>query len=586
MQTTIVSPRFQLLRLLALVLAALLLFTACKSKAERVQEQLDLGQKYLTELNYTEAILAFTEAIEIDPESIPAYMGRAEAYRGTEQYEEAKTDYTTVIDKATEQPYTQAEAYLGRGQISELTADEQDALTDYEAAADALERVNLEKITDVTEQMLEVLKIKVYNAVARLSAFFGQDAAAIASYTKAIDSLNRMPDDAAVLDVPAEKVTSYTGRAASNLELEAYEAVLPDYDALIELGEDKISERDTLLAALSLAHSQAEDLGASDVWLEEVEHSDYAESIKMSAMLDTLSQAAALAAENGEDAYDDIRELLSSEEAGQAMRNLLVRGYQLRYYDENGKMLSVYVNETSWPDVHDEENGLVTAEDLAEPANAPIEEELEEISLSPLYVYYGDFEGRSREGEGVWYSLDHGSRDYKARSYDWENDEPVDGFAQQPVRSAAPTPAAPVAPVAPAVSTEPSIRITNITFDKDTYLRGERTHFQVAAEYDCASYESCTLGISMNLVRPDLYDVYELSDYLDDARTLTTLPADRYEVTASGSGVYQFNVTVTPTQWPNDNFGFMAYIDLGHKRVRSTMHIDAAGNLVKGRAKS
>ena len=572
--------------LATLTLAILLLFTACKSKAKRIQEQLNLGQRYLTELNYTEAILAFTEAIEIDPESIPAYMGRAEAYRGTEQYEEAKTDYTTVIDKATEQPYTQAEAYLGRGEISELTADEQDALTDYEAAADALERVNLEKITDVTEQMLEVLKIKVYNAVARLSAFFGQDAAAVASYTKAIDSLNRMPDDAAVLDVPAEKVTSYTGRAASNLELEAYEAVLPDYDALIELGEDKISERDTLLAALSLAHSQAEDLGASDVWLEEVEHSDYAESIKMSAMLDTLSQAAALAAENGEDAYDDIRELLSSEEAGQAMRNLLARGYQLRYYDENGKMLSVYVNETSWPDVHDEENGLVTAEELAEPVNVPIEEELEEISFSPLYVYYGDFEGRSREGEGVWYILDPGSRDYEARSYDWENDEPVDGFAQQPVRQAAPMPAAPVAPVAPAVSTEPSIRITNITFDKDTYLRGERTHFQVAAEYDCASYESCTLGISMNLVRPDLYDVYELSDYLDDARTLTTLPADRYEITVSGSGVYQFNVTVTPVQWPNDNFGFMAYIDLGHKRVRSTMHIDAAGNLVKGRAKS
>src|SRR5699024_2195994 len=86
------------IRLIALFLMLALLLTACKSKAERVQEQLDLGQKYLTELNYTEAILAFTQAIEIDPESIPAYMGRAEAYRGTEQYEEAKTDYTTVID--------------------------------------------------------------------------------------------------------------------------------------------------------------------------------------------------------------------------------------------------------------------------------------------------------------------------------------------------------------------------------------------------------------------------------------------------------------------------------------------------------
>ena len=572
--------------MMALILAVMIFFTACKSKAERVQEQLDLGQKYLTESNYTEAILAFTKAIEIDPESIPAYMGRAQAYRGTEQYEEAKTDYTTVIDKTEEQPYTQAEAYVGRAEVDELTEDQQGALGDYQSAATVLDKVDLEKITDVTQQMLEALKIKVYNAVARLSAFFGQDVAAVASYTKAIDSLNRMPDDAAVLDVPAEKVTSYNGRAASNLELGAYEAVLPDYDALIELGEDKISERDTLLAALSLAHSQAEDLGASDVWLEEVEHSDYAESIKMSAMLDTFSQAAAFAAENGEDAYDDIRELLNGEEAGQAMRNLLARGYQLRYYDENGKMLSVYVNETSWPDVYEEENGLVTAEDLVEPAAAPTEEELEEISLSPLYVYYGDFEGRSREGEGVWYSLDPGGRDYKARSYDWENDEPVDGFAQQPVRSAAPTPAAPVAPVAPAVSTEPSIRITNITFDKDTYLRGERTHFQVTAEYDCASYESCTLGISMNLVRADLYDVYELSDYLDDARTLTTLPADRYEVTVSGSGVYQFNVTVTPVQWPNDNFGFMAYMNLGHRRLISTMHIDAAGNLVKSRARS
>ena len=109
--------------MMALVLAVMIFFTACKSKAERVQEQLDLGQKYLTESNYTEAILAFTKAIEIDPESIPAYMGRAQAYRGTEQYEEAKTDYTTVIDKTEEQPYTQAEAYVGRAEVDELTEE-------------------------------------------------------------------------------------------------------------------------------------------------------------------------------------------------------------------------------------------------------------------------------------------------------------------------------------------------------------------------------------------------------------------------------------------------------------------------------
>lgn len=586
MQTTAAFSQSKLLRLLTLALAALLLFTACKSKAERVQEQLDLGQRYLTELNYTEAIIAFTEAIEIDPESIPAYMGRAEAYRGTEQYEEAKTDYTSVIDKTAEQPYTQAEAYLGRGEVNELTADDQAALADYQTAAEVLEAADSENITDVTQQMVEALKIRIYNAYGRLSAFFGRHEAAVTAYTSALDSLTLLPDDTDVLDVPAARTTSYSGRAASNLELEAYEAVLPDYDALIELGEDKEEERDTLLAALSLAQSQAEDLGASDVWLNEVNHPDYAETIEMNAMLDTLRQVAALAAEGGEGAYDDIHDLLTADDAAQAMRSLLARGYQLRFYDDNDQMLAVYAGETAWPDVHNEENGLVTAENLDQPAVAPTEEELEAVSLDSLYVYYGDCEGRSREGEGIWYILDPGSRDYEARSYDWEDDEPVDGFAQQPIRQAAPTPAVPVAPVAPAVSTEPSIRITNITFDKDTYLRGERTHFQVTAEYDCASYESCTLGISMNLVRADLYDVYELSDYLDDARTLTTLPADRYEVTVSGSGVYQFNVTVTPVQWPNDNFGFMAYMNLGHRRLISTMHIDAAGNLVKSRARS
>ena len=509
------------IRLIALFLMLALLLTACKSKAERVQEQLDLGQKYLTELNYTEAILAFTQAIEIDPESIPAYMGRAEAYRGTEQYEEAKTDYTTVIDKAAEQPYTQAEAYLGRGEVSELTADDQAALVDYQTAAEVLETADPEKITDVTEQMVEALKIRIYNAYARLSAFFGRHEAAVTAYTNALDSLALLPDDADVLDVPAAKTTSYNGRSASNLELEAYEAVLPDYDALIELGEDKEEERDTLLAALSLAHSQTEDLGASDAWLNEVNHPDYAETIEMDAMLNTLSQAAALAVEGGEDAYDDIHDLLTSDDAAQAMRSLLARGYQLRYYDENGKMLSVYVNETSWPDVHDEENGLVTAEDLEEPAAAPTEEELEEVSLSSLYVYYGGCEGRSREGEGIWYILDPGSRDYEARSYDWENDEPVGGFEQE---------SAPTTRPATGGATASPQWVTVQTSDSPVAYPGN------------SRVTTITYAIGANTFR--FHEVWTRpdgsTDVTSDASFIATQPVQRFDSLGNGSGVIYF----------------------------------------------
>lgn len=60
-------------------------------------------------------------------------------------------------------------------------------------------------------------------------------------------------------------------------------------------------------------------------------------------------------------------------------------------------------NETAWADVSETENGAVTAEALT--AAAPTAEEIGAVSLSKLYVYYGNHENRSREGEGVWLIL-------------------------------------------------------------------------------------------------------------------------------------------------------------------------------------
>ena len=51
---------------LLVALALVLGLCACgKSAQERWQEQYDLGMKYLSELNYEEAVAAFTEAIYI-----------------------------------------------------------------------------------------------------------------------------------------------------------------------------------------------------------------------------------------------------------------------------------------------------------------------------------------------------------------------------------------------------------------------------------------------------------------------------------------------------------------------------------------
>ncbi len=428
------------LRLLAALLVVLMLFTGCESKSKKAMKQLQLGQKYLTEQNYTEAVASFTEVIQLTPDNIPAYMGRAEAYVGLEQYDEAKADYTTVIEKTEESPYTQAQAYMGRAEVNETTTDNEDALSDYKSASTALDKVDVEKITDLTEQALEALKIKVYNACARLSAFFGQNEAAAAEYTNALNSLAKLPDDTDVLDVTENKINAYTGRADANSKLENYDAVLPDYDALIELGSDKTAERDALLAAMSLAKSKAGDLNASDSWLDEVNHAEYAEGIQLTEAQNVLGQAAAAVQADSTKAYDKVKELLTTDAAKTAMQNLLARGYQLRYYDADGKMLAVYAGDTAWPDVNETENGTVTA-DALEAVAQPTAEEVSGVSLSKLYVYYGACEGRSREGEGVWFILNPAKTDLTAETYTWKNDKPENGFKQkeEPKPAAAPT---------------------------------------------------------------------------------------------------------------------------------------------------
>ena len=62
-------------------LLLLLGLTSCgKSMEAKWQEQYDLGMKYVSEGNYEEAVIAFTEAIEIDPKSADAYLALADIY--------------------------------------------------------------------------------------------------------------------------------------------------------------------------------------------------------------------------------------------------------------------------------------------------------------------------------------------------------------------------------------------------------------------------------------------------------------------------------------------------------------------------
>lgn len=198
------------LRMLAVLLLVLALFTACTSSAQKAAQQLELGQKYLTEQNYAEAVVAFTEAIQLDPNNIDAYMGRAEAYKALQKYEEATSDYSTVIEKTADQPYTQALAYQGRADLYEQTEEWAKAESDYRALLPLLDTEGAKNAAD-DEARTELKK----------------------------DVLKR--------------------HAAVCITMELFEKASADYDTLEQLGEDVSSARDALAALLPAEAPDAEN---------------------------------------------------------------------------------------------------------------------------------------------------------------------------------------------------------------------------------------------------------------------------------------------------------------------------------------
>lgn len=74
-----------------LLLAAFAFLIPTQMKASEISKSLDLGEKYLDEGKYEEAILTFNEVITIDDKQVKAYEGKGEANIGLKNYTEAET---------------------------------------------------------------------------------------------------------------------------------------------------------------------------------------------------------------------------------------------------------------------------------------------------------------------------------------------------------------------------------------------------------------------------------------------------------------------------------------------------------------
>ena len=93
--------------LVTVLLLAAVLITAGDSVNKKLEQQLDFGAKYLSELDYESAIVAYEAAIEIEPRCAEAYIGLAEVYVAMEDYDSAIDVLNTGL-AATEDPALRA----------------------------------------------------------------------------------------------------------------------------------------------------------------------------------------------------------------------------------------------------------------------------------------------------------------------------------------------------------------------------------------------------------------------------------------------------------------------------------------------
>ena len=75
--------------LVIILLAVIGIVAYSNAPAVRLQKRLDLGNRYLSEMEYEKAIAEYEAVIEIDPKNAEAYLGLSDAYIEMGEYEKA-----------------------------------------------------------------------------------------------------------------------------------------------------------------------------------------------------------------------------------------------------------------------------------------------------------------------------------------------------------------------------------------------------------------------------------------------------------------------------------------------------------------
>lgn len=89
---------------------------------KQVRSGLEAGEKYLSELDYEQAIVTYQQVLEVDPNNREAKLGLAEAYDSGQEFVYAENVYRTMLDNgdtAADVYYKLADLYIREGKLDE-----------------------------------------------------------------------------------------------------------------------------------------------------------------------------------------------------------------------------------------------------------------------------------------------------------------------------------------------------------------------------------------------------------------------------------------------------------------------------------
>ena len=271
------------------------------SPQKHLERLLELGNTYLTEERYEEAVVIFEQAIAIDPKCIEAYAGGMEAYLNTDDVEKTEAFYEMALE-----------------------------------AVDGLEEESLVSNMDIV-----------------VSIYLCADTIYSEEPEKAIEVLERGIDVTAYhTEVKENLVNDYLTITETYYENGAYEDSLPVYDRLLELDRENVQDDMETFLQTYLSMLLEEDEYDTIKELDN-KYTDIMSKVKEEIIEDYISNAQEYAEDGAyEEAlilFDKLRELESNSETLQEAMNSFLQEYMNllineKQYDEVRRLAEKYTD--------------------------------------------------------------------------------------------------------------------------------------------------------------------------------------------------------------------------------------------------